>query len=181
MTLKAKLVAARVELRARDVKRYELRKARVEEEAREMVAVDELKKQIAARLEAKFGAEIQEVESAQRAARKALELLEIEESRLRLAFPEGTRYEEYRSRMFSSSTPQKTGRYAILEIATHDSLYPKGQEAPQPGAAILRILKKDGTPSAKWDKTGWFNNWVREGQPWTGRFEPVLKDLGVEV
>lgn len=181
MTLNAKLVAARAELRARDVKRYELRRARVDEEVREMVAVDELTKEIAARLEAKFGAEIREAESAQKAARKALELLEIEENRLRLAFPEGTRYEEYKSRMFSSSPPLKTGQFAILELATHDSLYPKGQSAPEPGAAILRLLKKDGTPSARWEKTGWFNNWVREGQPWTGRFEPVLKDLEDEV
>jgi len=178
MTLAAKLVAARAELRKKDVRRYELRIARQAMEAQEVVKIDELKKQISIRLEDKFGAAIREAEREQQEARKALELLEVEDTRLRLRFPEGTKYEEYNRPLFSTRPSQKIGKCALLEVATHDSLYSKGQSAPEPGTVILRLLKKDGTPSSRWEKTGWFNNWVREGQPWTGRFEPVLKDTG---
>ncbi len=77
-------------------------------------------------------------------------------------YPAGTKLYEW-SRSQWGGPRQKTGRVGIYECVTLDSKFPASMEhRPHIGQWIVRVMKKDGTPSLVTDR--WATSWCPEGK-----------------
>jgi hypothetical protein len=132
-------------------------------------------------IEPKFGEKIRQARTKEREAELALK---VEQDRVALAsvskapWPIGTRFVEW-ERSFSRGPFQKRKKkheeVAVLEVFTSQSAKPSNfsdYKKPLIGAYVLRVLKKDGTPSARYiqgsyswsePRTFSFGRWHPEG------------------
>lgn len=117
------------------------------------------------------------VRAANIAENEAQQLVEAEKERIALSetlhpYSLGTRMVEwsYPRRLYSQATVQNrvlTGRVGVLEIITNKSEHPanKTYGLAERGELVIRILKKDGTPSKVYERLNrrWNLQWVPEG------------------
>lgn len=107
------------------------------------------------------------------AASRAAELFQAEEDRVALEgaqakeyrIPVGTVLHEYTTRRFDKKRLW-TGRRGVLEIVTPDSLHAQNAASysrAKVGDLVVRILRKDGSPSLSYVRGWYMSFWAPEG------------------
>lgn len=126
-------------------------------------------RQLDAELAQKYDAELMRLAVETQKAREAFEAArEAAASEKPWTYPPGTRMVEweYRFRFHTKPSDRKlTGRVGVLEIITANSEHGNRADYRQAGRGdmVVRILKKNGSPS-KMYVSGWdLNRWVPEG------------------
>lgn len=77
------------------------------------------------------------------------------------------KYYEVKYRQYSDKIIGKTGRVGITEVITGDSVHPGNKTFGRAdlGEVVLRLMKKDGKPSAHYVRSGWggvFSGWKKD-------------------
>ena len=136
---------------------------------------EEFRAHLARELEA--GGYNKRVRAATIAENEAQQAVEVERERVALSetvhpYPLGTRMVEwdYPRRLYRAPTVQDrilTGRVGVLEVITAKSEHPanKTYNLAARGELVIRILKKDGTPSKTYERVSrtWSLQWIPEG------------------
>lgn len=126
-------------------------------------------------LDAEFGEKLEAAEQAVFAAQKALDDANIAEHSKAgyMGLPVGTRLVQWKKTGPPWYGPNwlQTGTVGVLEVFEHGSAKPRSKaSAPSIGSFIVRHLKKDGSPSRKFNKAkgppinGFYDGpWLPEG------------------
>lgn len=118
------------------------------------------KEQVAKELASRFGDKFKAAQEAYASAVRA-ELLErdrIARSGENAKYPVGSKFRQWRTERWQNAK-KPTGLIGIMEIITTDSLHPGNVSyRANVGDAVIRHLKKDGTPSTRYDRMSYSDN-----------------------
>ena len=141
---------------------------------------------IKAELAAKYDAPLAELAAAEAAARAALDAARVAAAAATPGVPKGVliEWDRLESRRYNRDwAMRRTGRRGVIEVVTADTEWPGNigsYRRPDPGGFILRLLKKDGTPSLLFERwtppteegmTWGSARWVPEGEKPEGAAE----------
>jgi len=158
----------RGELHAACVKWAKLKEAKRKTTDKKMEAVRELQRKIGEEISDEFDKSIADAENAEAVARLAVQWFEVEETRNRLMFSEGTVLEEWDKPRYLREW-KRTGNKGVVEVRTPDSILPEhpGWKVPCVGGVGVRLLKKNGRPGLKLIAVTWGTAWSIEGMEQT--------------
>lgn len=132
--------------------------------------VNQLKLKIEAQLAEEFGKEGRQLTELVNKSRTDMEAERIEaSSKGNDHYKVGQTLWRWEHRNWPVNEWRDTGKRGIVEVFTRDSVMPLGTSQyskPSIGAIVLRLLKKDGTPSSRIETTTWggtFHGWLPEG------------------
>lgn len=137
--------------------RLAVEREREDERSQKFRAIDE-------ELRAKYGERLSALRSAEADARAALRTEEDAKARAATGttYPVGTVLLHWKRHPYAKPSYAHDGQRGVLEIVTTDSCFPGNvSHRPSIGKEIVRLLKKDGTPSLRYDT--WFSDWRPEG------------------
>lgn len=129
----------------------------------------EFERKLRDELDAKYKKPLAELKAAEATAQAALDAALVAVAGAR-ELPKGTLYEWRRkeSRPWARDYALRpTGRRGVLEVVTRGSAFPSNQGSwrrPAVGTVIVRLLKKDGSPSLMWET--WHENPVSHQANW---------------
>ena len=102
-------------------------------------------------------------------ARRAWEDAKIAEAMATETYRVGLPMVKWATLRFINPPWKLTGLTGVIEVWTHDSARPGNRASvPDPGTRVVRILKRDGTPSTRFEPWNWFSEappygWYPEG------------------
>lgn len=153
----AEIRKAKTHLRECADARLAVERERDDERVQKFRAIDD-------ELRAKYGERLSALRGAEADARAAL--LTEEDAKARAAagttYPVGTVLLHWKRHPYAKPSYTHDGQRGVLEIVTTDSRFGGNiSHAPTIGKEIVRLLKKDGTPSLRYDT--WISDWRPDG------------------
>lgn len=120
-----------------------------------------LRREMDAKIEAEFGERLRSASSRCNQLRSEVDALkdQIRTRDVELPYPVGTALQHYQTERYSRDL-KATGKIGQIEIITEASAHPENLgpwSRAKVGEVVVRFLKKDGSPSAKYER--WQNSW----------------------